>query len=158
MLIRHLQQNDQQDVIRILEEYPLQFPQFVIARYPVRWDEYFTTSHCRSEYYVAEEDGIVSGHAGFIYNDEVNGYEIVGVVVKKKASRKGVGRTLLDTVCERLRELHEEKVILYTLGHPGNEGTIDFYRSIGFELINEEQDFFTEGYHRVTFMRTLMGG
>ncbi|CAM3178679.1 GNAT family N-acetyltransferase [Paenibacillus lupini] len=158
MHIRRLQQNDQQDVIHIFEEYPLQFPSFVVARYPVRWREYFTTSSYKSEYYIAEEDGIVCGHTGFIYNDEAGLYEIVGVVVKNSAARKGIGRALISSICDRLRELNEEKVILYTLGHPGNEGTIDFYRNIGFDLIKEEQDFFTEGYHRVTFMKILNGG
>ncbi|WP_281248414.1 GNAT family N-acetyltransferase [Paenibacillus catalpae] len=74
------------------------------------------------------------------------------------AARKGVGRALLSAICDRLIKLNEEKVILHTLGHSGNEGTIDFYRNIGFDLINEEQDFFTKGYHRVTFMKTLNGG
>lgn len=158
MLIRLLQQDDQQDVIHIFEEYPLQFPSFVIARYPVRWRGFFTASSRKSEYYVAVEDGIVSGHTGFICNDEAGLYEIVGVTVKSSAARKGIGRALLSKICNRLRELNEEKVILYTLSHPENEGTIDFYRSIGFDLIKEEQDFFREGYHRVTFMKTLIGG
>ncbi|WP_201008496.1 GNAT family N-acetyltransferase [Paenibacillus glycanilyticus] len=158
MLIRQLQQNDQDVVISIFEEYPLQFPPFVIARYPVRWADYFASSpsSSRSDYFVAEDKGEVVGHTGFIFNDEVGHYEIVGVVVKQSAARKGVGRALLSEICDRLGELGEEQVILYTLGHPGNRGTIDFYSSIGFNLVNEEKDFFAEGYDRVAFTKSFI--
>ncbi|NIK69457.1 GNAT family N-acetyltransferase [Paenibacillus sp. BK720] len=157
MLIRQLLQTDQDRVIPMLEEYPLQFPPFVIARYPVRWADYFASSpsSSRSDYFVAEDKGEVVGHSGYMFNDEAGLYEIVGVVVKQSAARKGVGRALLSEICDRLKELGEEQVILYTLGHPGNRGTIDFYSSIGFNLVNEEKDFFAVGYDRVTFTKLL---
>ncbi|WP_336789825.1 GNAT family N-acetyltransferase [Paenibacillus sp. MMO-177] len=158
MRIRQLQQNDQDRVIPILKEYPLQFPPFVIARYPVRWAEYLASSpsNSRSDYFVAEDNGAVIGHSGYIFNDEVGLYEIVGVVVKESAARKGIGRALLSEICDRLRELGEKQVILYTLGHPGNRGTIVFYSSIGFDLVKEEKDFFAEGYDRVTFTKIFI--
>ncbi|WP_336775780.1 GNAT family N-acetyltransferase [Paenibacillus sp. MMO-58] len=158
MLIRQLQQNDQDRVIPIFQEYPLQFPPFVIARYPVRWANYFASSpsSSRSDYFVAEDKSQVTGHSGYIFNDEVGLYEIVGVVVKESAARKGIGRALLSEICDRLRELGEKQVILYTLGHRGNQGTIDFYRSIGFDLANEEKNFFAEGYDRVAFTTMLI--
>ncbi|ACS99329.1 GNAT family N-acetyltransferase [Paenibacillus sp. JDR-2] len=157
MLIRQLQQYDQDRVISIFQEYPLQFPSFVIARYPVRWADYFaSSSRSRSDYFVAEDNGEVIGHSGYIFNDDDGLYEIVGVVVKQSAGRKGVGRALLGGICDRLRELGEEQAILYTLGHPGSQGTIDFYKSIGFDLVNEEKDFFAEGYDRVTFTKKFI--
>lgn len=53
----------------------------------------------------------------------------------------------------KLKQLGETQVILYTLGHPENEGTLTFYHEIGFEQMNHENDFFTEGFHRVTFIK-----
>ena len=47
------------------------------------------------------------------------------------------------------------RVVLYTLGHPGNEDTLRFYRTIGYIETKYELDFFSPGYSRVTFMKDL---
>lgn len=55
----------------------------------------------------------------------------------------------------RVKDFGGKKVILYTLGHPGNESTISFYQNIGFDLVSFDRDFFIPDYHRVTFIRTV---
>ncbi|SFL21174.1 Acetyltransferase (GNAT) family protein [Paenibacillus sp. 1_12] len=156
MTIRLLESKDQTEVIQIMMEHPLQFPKFIIDKYPERWGGFLNPSSGSCQYYVAyNEVNTVMGHAGYIFNDEVGLYEIVGVAVKKDAQRQGIGKALINMICSRLNELNEKKVILYTLGHVGNEDTITFYRNIGFELINQELDFFRNGYHRVTLIKHL---
>ncbi len=143
-------------VCLIMKEYPIQFPTFVIDRYSLRWAHFVTNEgESKSNFYVATKFNKVIGHSGFIYNIEKNMYEIVGVVVSKDYSRQGIGRELLEIICSCIKKLGSQKVILYTLGHPENQGTIDFYKSIGFELVDFEEDFFVQGYSRVTFFRNL---
>jgi len=156
MNIRLFDNKDQLDVRRIFMEHPLQFPDFVIERYPIRWDEFAKAPMGKSQYYVAYNgDNQIMGHAGYLFNDEVGLYEIVGVVVKKDFQRAGVGKALISNICNKMNERNENKIILYTLGHPGNEDTITFYHRIGFDVSRYEKDFFSSGYDRVTFIKQL---
>lgn len=45
--------------------------------------------------------------------------------------------------------------MLHTLGHPGNEDTLVFYKSIGYSVSKLEKDYFQTGYSRVTFRKSL---
>lgn len=156
MRIRSFEYEDQQHVVAMMSEHPLQFPTFIIEKYPVRWSKFLQSNGDRrnDSYYVAIGDNDeISGHAGYIFNHEIGVYEIVGVAVKKDHQRLGIGRLLIHTICEKLNDLGSDEVILYTLGHVDNEATIAFYRNIGFEIINYEQDFFTTHYDRVTFAK-----
>jgi len=73
-----------------MRQYELQFPEIVINYYPDRWANYFNGSS-RSEYWVAVCGEEVVGHAGFLFNNDLNLYEIVGVVVSPKYKRQGIG-------------------------------------------------------------------
>ncbi|MBP3951860.1 GNAT family N-acetyltransferase [Bacillus suaedae] len=135
MNIRPLENKDLNAVKEMMEEHPLQFPRFIIDKYPPRWRN-ILHSKVDSEingYYVActETDGII-GHAGYIFDNVTGLFEIVGVVVKMDFQRKGIGKALIDSICMRVKGFGGKKVILYTLGHPGNESTISFYQNIGF--------------------------
>jgi ribosomal protein S18 acetylase RimI-like enzyme len=154
IVFRKIENKDIDNILALFEQYPLQFPRFVINRYPERWNNYFEKLS-NSEYWVATINNEVVGHAGFFHNQDVDLYEIVGVVVSSHHQRKGIGRGLLDTVCGSIRDRGKNKVILYTLGHPGNEGTISFYRSSGYIETNYEKDYFRSGYSRVTFLKEL---
>ncbi|MNG02091.1 Mycothiol acetyltransferase [compost metagenome] len=156
MIIRPLAHADEEQVSRLMAEHTLQFPEFVMVKYPARWSIYRNAA--RNEpcgYWVMEDDqlGIV-GHAGFIVN-EGGDYEIVGVVVRKDQARQGIGRALIDTVCRHMAAHGASKVVLSTLGHADNGAAIPFYQGIGFELVLEEIDYFIPGYHRVTFSKSL---
>jgi ribosomal protein S18 acetylase RimI-like enzyme len=135
--------------------HPLQFPKFIINQYPQRWRS-FLQNASRCAYFVACTDtGEPIGHAGYIFNEEVGLYEIVGVAVSNSFQRRGIGKALIHTICTNLREIGSVQIILYTLGHVGNEDTLTFYRNIGFELFNYETNFFRADYHRVTFIKSI---
>jgi N-acetylglutamate synthase-like GNAT family acetyltransferase len=157
MHIRLLERNDQLLVEQIMAGHPLQFPPFVIERYPDRWHSFLTVQNNKQcGYYVAlANSGDVVGHAGYLMNEELALYEIVGVAVSQKNQRQGIGRALIDNICNKICELGMNQVILYTLGHAGTEDTLSFYRGNGFEMMNFENDFFRADYHRVTFVKAL---
>ncbi|WP_337032593.1 GNAT family N-acetyltransferase [Paenibacillus illinoisensis] len=151
---RQLEPQDPELVKRLMEEYALQFPAFIIDLYPERWASYMNHSS-DSEYWVAVEMNQIVGHAGFMYNNDEKSYEIVGVVVSPRHLRKGIGKTLLDHVCDAIRERGITEVMLHTLGHPGNEDTLVFYKSIGYSVSKLEKDYFQTGYSRVEFRKSL---
>ncbi|WP_342555234.1 GNAT family N-acetyltransferase [Paenibacillus sp. FSL R7-0652] len=158
MHIRLLEHKDQINIEKIMSEYPLQFPTFIIDQYPVRWSKFLVPreENDAEGYYVAIGDNNETiGHAGYLYNEQLRLYEIVGVVVKKGVQRQGIGVALINTILETIKKMNEKEIILYTLGHVGNEDTIQFYNNIGFELTAYERDFFRTDYHRVTFTKTL---
>ncbi|GKU76552.1 hypothetical protein L3i20_v209490 [Paenibacillus sp. L3-i20] len=155
MNIRLLRQEDERYVAGIMSGYSLQFPPFVVDRYPQRWSN-FLQDASRCAYYVATTDSNeVTGHAGFLFNEEVGLYEIVGVAVSNSYQRHGIGKRLIYTICNKLQEFGANAVILYTLGHTGTEDTLTFYRSIGFEMLDYEKDYFETSFDRVTFVKTL---
>ncbi|MFC3746201.1 GNAT family N-acetyltransferase [Paenibacillus sp. GCM10012306] len=158
MSIRSLVKNDQVHVEKIMTEHPLQFPKFIIDKYPPRWHTFLIVQDYElCGYYVSlANTGEVIGHAGYILNDELGLYEIVGVAVSKNFQRQGIGNALINHICGKISELGNKQVILYTLGHVGNEATLMFYRNIGFEMVNYEKDFFESDYDRVTFARTFL--
>ncbi|NOU96619.1 GNAT family N-acetyltransferase [Paenibacillus sp. LMG 31456] len=158
MNIRLITCNDTEDVINIMMEHRIQFPKFIIEKYPSRWNEFFKSENDKIGFYVACDDGesdAIIGHAGYIFNDEVGLYEIVGVAVKKDLQRQGIGKELISTICNRIKKMQQSKIILYTLGHEKNETTLRFYRNIGFDMVAQETDFFRSGYNRVTFIKDL---
>lgn len=157
MIIRSFEKTDQVHVEEIMTGHPLQFPKFIVEKYPSRWNTFLTVQDYKlCAYYVALAiTGEVIGHAGYIFNDELGLYEIVGVAVSKNFQRQGVGNALIKQICGKISEFGNKQVILYTLGHVGNEATLSFYQNIGFEMIKYEKDFFKTDYHRVTFVKEL---
>ncbi|XEC94543.1 GNAT family N-acetyltransferase [Paenibacillus tarimensis] len=157
MIIRLLEKNDQIHIKEIMAGHPLQFPRFIAEKYPLRWNTFLAgQDDTLCGYYVAVSNtGEVTGHAGYIFNDELGLYEIVGVAVSNKAQRQGIGKALINHLCDKLTELGIKQVILFTLGHVENEAALLFYRNIGFEMTNYEKDFFRTDYHRVTYVKAL---
>jgi ribosomal protein S18 acetylase RimI-like enzyme len=157
MQIRLLEKSDQSQVEHIMAGHQLQFPPFIIEKYPERWQAHLTIQNDKQCcYYVAlAESGEVAGHAGYLLNEELALYEIVGVAVSLENQRQGIGKALIDNICGQISELGRKQVILFTLGHAGNEETLSFYRGIGFEMMNCEIDYFQKDFHRVTFVKAL---
>ena len=160
MHVRPFEYQDEEHVVAMMREHALQFPTFIIEKYPLRWSKFLESlvqMDADSCYFVViGDDHKVLGHAGYIFNHEVGLYEIVGVAVRKEHQRLGIGRQLIETICDKLKDRGSNEVILYTLGHTNNESTIIFYRHLGFEITDYEYDFFTTDYHRVTFVKKLV--
>lgn len=102
-----------------------------------------------------DESKDVLGHTGYLFNEDVQLYEIVGVVVKKGSRRLGIGKRLLDDICARIASLGANQVILYTLDHADSQDALHFYRNVGFTVARHEVDYFHPGFHRVTFVKEL---
>lgn len=154
---RLLQDDDAESIKKIMKEYPLQFPDFVINQYPERWASYLADRDLKKTLYLVAVNGRnqTVGHAGYILNDSQMLYEFVGVVVCPNHQRQGIGKDLLKSLSLLLQAQGHSRVMLSTLGHPGNEGTLAFYRSLGYQESNYEPDYFTEGYSRVSFVKDL---
>jgi ribosomal protein S18 acetylase RimI-like enzyme len=131
-MIRPLEKNDPLEVKELMAGFPLQFPRFVVDPYSERWNKFVTRQDYKlCGYYVSlASNGTVNGHAGYIFNEGLGLYEIVGVVVSVTTQRQGIGRALIYAVLRKLRELGAGQVILYTLGHAGNENTILLHKGI----------------------------
>lgn len=155
--IRPLERKDQSFVEAMMTEHPLPFPSFIIKKYPERWEAFITSNDVMtSSYYVSLDiAGTVLGHVGYIFNHEQNMYEIVGVVVKKGYQSRGLGKALIQSILEKIRALGGSKVILYTLDHSDSQPALSFYKMLGFHITLHEKDYFTTGYHRVTFVKDL---
>jgi GNAT superfamily N-acetyltransferase len=160
MFIRLFERSDESSVKDIMAGNPLAFPGFVIGRYPGRWNHFLAGSDDKQcGYYVmdSENKGIL-GHAGYLHSRDEGLYEIVGAAVKNGYQGRGIGRALIETICDKVSGFGEPCIILYTLDHPGMEPTLAFYGSLGFECASHEKDYFAPGYHRVKFIRNLLYG
>lgn len=157
-MIRSLESNDLAQVEAIMSGHSLQFPEFIRSQYPPRWSTFLTVKNDKQcGYFVAVAgNGEVTGHAGYIFNEEHGQYEIVGVVVSDQYQRQGIGKALITHIFTKIKEFGNKQVFLYTLGHVDNEATLKFYSHIGFTKTNYESDFFQAGYHRVTFIKDLI--
>lgn len=156
MEIRSLQTNDQVCVLKIMEEHSFQFPPFIRALYPARWKSFLEEEdQNRSGFYVMGDSEGVIGHAGYVFQEDTNRYEIIGVATKMSRLREGVGNMLIAAICKKIRLLGHKTVILYTLEHERNQAAVAFYERLGFIKLNLEMDYYSTGYHRLTMMRPL---
>ena len=106
---RRLEPQDPELVKRLMEEYALQFPAFIINLYPERWASYIHHSS-DSEYWVAVEMNQIVGHAGYMYNNDEKCYEIVGVVVSPRHLRKESGKLFWTMYVMRFKKEEKQKL------------------------------------------------
>lgn len=78
--------------------------------------------------FVAERDGIVAGFASVVPRED-GGAELDALFVEPHLWKHGIGRLLVDHICDvaRVREAR----FLHVIGNPHAEG---FYRSCGFQI------------------------
>ena len=102
---------------------------------------------------VAGGEESVAGYAlGALSQAHAEGW-LLAMVVSPDARGLGLGRELVATLVERLRERGCTRVLLTV--HPSNEPAIRIYRTIGFEVIGEESEYFGPGEPRQLFALTL---
>ncbi|WP_128103201.1 N-acetyltransferase [Paenibacillus sp. DCT19] len=157
MNIRLLQMHDQPAVLAMMKDHDFQFPLFIREQYPERWetyvnmmDEYF------SAYYVmTDESDVAIGHAGYIFQPNINSYEIVGVVTSKAHLRQGVACALISKICTKINEFGCSEVVLYTLDHEKNQAALLFYERLNFQRELLDMNYYASGFHRLALVRTL---
>lgn len=68
--------------------------------------------------------------------------EIKNLAVEPSHRRKGLGRALIEYVCERYRD----RCAIVQVGTGNSPGTLGFYRKCGFEFSHVVQNFFVDHY------------
>ena len=126
-MIRKLEKVDIDEVMNIWLETNISTHEFIDKNY---WKYHYNDVRdgiLNSDTYVYEENNEIVGFIGL-----VDGY-IAGIFVKKDMQGKGIGKNLINTVKEKYKEL--------TLNvYEKNAKAIDFYKSIGFEIIKRGID------------------
>jgi len=97
-------------------------------------DEFFSESDSLDGVYVGEVDGKVVGYISFskIHEDEWCGrnYRVEHLIVDEKYRRKGYGKRLFEVL---LHKAQKDDASVVTDTFVKNEGTIAFYKSLGFK-------------------------
>lgn len=126
-MIRKLEKVDIDEVMNIWLETNISTHEFIDKNY---WKYHYNDVRdgiLNADTYVYEENNEIVGFIGL-----VDGY-IAGIFVKKDMQGKGIGKNLINTVKEKYKEL--------TLNvYEKNAKAIDFYKSIGFEIIKRGID------------------
>ena len=126
-MIRKLEKVDIDEVMNIWLETNISTHDFIDKNY---WKYHYNDVRdgiLNADTYVYEENNEIVGFIGL-----VDGY-IAGIFVKKDMQGRGIGKNLINTVKEKYKEL--------TLNvYEKNAKAIDFYKSIGFEIIKREID------------------
>lgn len=105
-------------------------------------DEWYSTdgldselSHPRSVVAVAEASGDVVGFVHAITGEEVG--HVLRLYVDPDHRRQGIGRRLLEHVVEEMADLDHDRVAALVLAE--NDLGVEFYRSAGFETVDEAE-------------------
>lgn len=97
------------------------------------------------EIYIAQLDGKIIGMGGLVYYDKIPGLVAIieDVVVDSSLRGKGIGRLLVQTLVNRVKELGADFVDLDTRMKDAR----DFYLKLGFEEKNANRPFFAMRYY-----------
>ena len=117
----------------------------VIARFEKKyiecpWSEQVITSALSEENYtfLIAEEGDVLGYIGVQWClDEGN---ICNVVVDESARRRGIGKSLVDTLTQRAKERNVTVLFLEVNEH--NSGAIALYEKCGFTRISVRKNYY----------------
>lgn len=98
----------------------------------------------------------INGNArGFIaYNVKNEKGHIAGITMDKPYRGFGYGSCLLDIMEEELKNAGFTEVILEV--RPSNIPAIRFYTKNGYELCNEEKDFYGQRMHALSYKKRLL--
>lgn len=99
----------------------------------------------RGDLFALEQDGEVLGVC-VVTREGPGEYELQNIAIAAEYQRKGLGRTLLEFVCGRYRDM--ERLCLGTGDSPS---TMGFYRALGFRETGRERDYFLRRYDHPIF-------
>jgi len=104
---------------------------------------------------VAEmEDGEIAGYIlGSLQAGDTVGW-IVSLAVRQEHRRKGIAKSLLNSVLERLSDRGTDTVLLTV--EPANTGAIEAYRDSGFREVESIPDCFGPGEPRIVMGKELV--
>ena len=101
---------------------------------------------------VAENDGEIVGYCIIYYvMDEA---EIARIAVDEKVRRQGVGRGLLDFVCECCKVKHVQRLLLDV--RESNESARRFYEQYGFAVDGIRKNFYDQPKENAVLMSKII--
>ncbi len=80
-------------------------------------------------------------------------YDLYWIATRSGSQGRGVGQALMAHVEHRVREDHGRLLVVETAGKSSYEGTIAFYRRLGYEEVSRIEDFYDVGDARLIFIK-----
>ena len=100
-------------------------------------------------YFVAKDDGVCIGYAGF-WNVSGEG-DITNVAVLPEYRRKGIASRLIDVMIKKANEL--ELSLLTLEVRRSNEAAQNLYKKFGFETIGERKRYYSDNREDALIMQ-----
>jgi ribosomal protein S18 acetylase RimI-like enzyme len=82
-------------------------------------------------------------------------WDLYWLVVERNYQGKGIGKYLLSYVEERIEKAQGRLIIIETSSTPEYDKTRKFYRTNGYELVCQIDDFYTPGDHKIVFRKKI---
>jgi diamine N-acetyltransferase len=96
-----------------------------------------------NEYYIAHDNGSKQGYMKINLNEQLTGFETLNaleierIYLYKKATRKQIGKQLMQTAMDRAREL--KKDIIFVKVMDSSTDALKFYKKLGYEICGRLQ-------------------
>jgi GNAT superfamily N-acetyltransferase len=154
--IRPFNREDKTAVIRILRN----TPEFTPAEVDVAEEviDAYIQAPVRSGYkiFVAEVDSLITGYICYGPTPLTEGtWDIYWMAVARGQQGKGVGKSLLASAEDKMRETNGRLALIETSAKPEYEGTRRFHLSQGYELACRIADFYAPGDDKLVFQKRL---
>lgn len=102
----------------------------------------------RNTTYLIEKDGEIVGEISYEFKGPSHAY-IDGLAMNPKFQGKGIARFAMQLVLEELKDM--SRVDLVT--HPLNEKAINLYKSFGFVIESQVENYFGDGEPRIVLAK-----
>jgi [ribosomal protein S18]-alanine N-acetyltransferase len=113
---------------------------------------YFLTK-AKADVWIAEENGAVLGDAVVLYRQSSHSSRLYSIVVSPRARGKGIGAKLLSYSEAAARERGCTTLRLEV--RTDNEAAISLYRSRGYDLITQIDDYYEDGSSALRMRKRL---
>ncbi len=143
-------------IVRMKEEHVAQIAALEQACFSMPWsyNSIFTElSNELSLWLVAEEDETVLGYIGS--QTVVGESDMLNVAVAAESRRRGIGRQLVEALCDALRA--EKSTCLTLEVRASNEAAKKLYESLGFQLIGKRPRYYTKPVEDAELYRKELG-
>ena len=85
-------------------------------------------------------------------------YDLYWIAVDERASRRGVGESLLRFMEKSAVKKGAKKIYVETSSTPLYEAARSFYKKHGYDVVSMLTDFYRDGDHKMVFMKNISVG